>query len=83
MTEGACISRMQRLKDLWSRFESDYFELLIDEDVDSSDNYFTTNVFKQIEEAYLISLDLLQDFLCSLKANRPSTSSNSQVSVGL
>ena len=80
MTEGACISRMQRLEDLWNR--SDHFELLSDEDVDSSDSYFTTNVFEQIEEAYLISLGLFQDFLCSLKASQTPASSNSQVGVG-
>ena len=82
MTEGSCISRMERLKDLWNRFESDHFELKSDEEVDSSDSYFKTNVYELVEKEYLTNLGQFQDFLCSLKASRPSSSNPPPASVG-
>ena len=78
MTVGACTARMQRLKDLWTKFENNHADLLDDDAVDSADNYFTTDVFSQVEEAYLFSLGLFQDFLYSLKANQPSTTADAQ-----
>ena len=45
MTEGACTTRLTRLKELWSKFEADHFELVDDEEIDSKDNYFTTDVY--------------------------------------
>ena len=81
MTEGACTVRMQRLKELWNRFEDNHFEMLEDVDVDASDNYFTTDIYSQCEESYLINLGLLQDFLYSLKSNTSSMSGASQSTV--
>ena len=78
MTVGACTARMQRLKDLWTKFENNHADLLDDENVDSADNYFTTDVFSQVEEAYLINLGWLQDYLYSPKANQPSRTANAQ-----
>ena len=74
----AWTTHKQRLKDLWTKYENNHADLLDDENVDSADNYFTTDVFSQVEDAYLINLGLFQDYLYSLKANQPSTTADAQ-----
>ena len=81
MTAGACVARMQRLKDLWLKFESNHADLLDDADVDTSDNYFTTDMFSQVEEAYLNNLGMFQDFLYNLKTSQPSATGSAQPSL--
>ena len=83
MMEGACNTRMQKLKDLWAKSESDHYDLLDDEDTDSSDNYFKNDVYNQAEELYLISLGLFQDYLYELNANRPQTSNASPTEANI
>ena len=78
MTEGACTTRLTCLKELWSKSEADHFELLDDEEIDSKDNYFTTDIYSQMEEACLNNLGLFQDFLISLKSVTSSTSADSR-----
>ena len=44
MTQGSCLMRMQQLKDLWNKFDSNHEILLDNVETDSDDNYFVTDI---------------------------------------
>ena len=83
MTQGSCPMRMQQLKDLWNKFDSNYEILLDNAETEFDDNYFITDVYSKAEEDYLTNLGSYQDHLLSLNTIVPGTgtSSNSNTLV--
>ena len=79
MTKGACASRMEQLQTIWSEFEKDHDLLMESDEIDSNDDYFVSDYFSDIEEAFLHNLGLYKDHLIMMKDQSPGQSSSRTV----
>ena len=69
MTKGACISRMEKLKELWKTFDENHNDLLEDESSDSKDPYLSLNMHGSTVERFFTRLGMFRDYLYSLETH--------------
>ena len=83
MKPGTCVSRVEMIKQLWARFDANHTLLYDDEEKDPTENYFTTGVYDQVEESYLINLGMFRDHSDGLRVASIAGLSTEQSNLGV